>query len=65
MLSQVLSNTDYGTTGWAVNRIPLDEGIENMVYHAETSSYIVSTSRRVDFVLPEDDWHPEWAEEGM
>jgi len=64
-VAQVPTNTDYGTTGWAVKRLDIDEGIDGVVFHPATSSYVVTTSKDVDFTLPEDDWHPEWTEESM
>jgi len=64
-VARVPANTDYGTTGWAVKRLDIDEGIDGVVFHPATSSYIVTTSKDADFTLPEDDWHPEWTEESM
>jgi hypothetical protein len=64
-VAQIPTNIDYGTTGWAIKRLDIDEGIDGVVFHPATSSYVVTTSKEADFTLPEDDWHPEWTEESM
>jgi len=62
-VSKLDPKVDYGTTGWAVRRVHLKENIENVCFHADSNSFVVATSNKTNFFLPEDDWHPEWAEE--
>jgi len=62
-VSKLKANTDYGTTGWTVQRLEVKENVESVCFHADSNSFVVATSSKTNFFLPEDDWHPEWAEE--
>jgi len=46
-------------------RIPLGEEVHALSYHEEQDAYVLGTSTVVDFKLPEDEFHHQWAEEGM
>jgi hypothetical protein len=63
IISQLPESTNYGTTGWGISQLSVDEGIEHMCYHSESSSYVIATSMKGSFALPDDEWHPEWSEE--
>lgn len=62
-MSRLPQSTDYGTTGWAIRQLSLNEGVEHVCYHSASSSYVIATSFKAAFALPGDDWHPEWSEE--
>lgn len=51
-------------TGWATRKIPLGQEIQGLCYHAEKDAFVVATSEKVEFTLPEDSYHHEWAREG-
>ncbi|KAL8685626.1 MAG: hypothetical protein Q9218_007644, partial [Villophora microphyllina] len=50
-------------TGWATRKVSLGEDVHAVDYHESTSTYVIGVSRKVDFRLPEDETHPEWASE--
>jgi len=56
-------NCRYGDTGWAVKKIPLEQEVERVVWHQAAGVYIISTKSYINFKLPEDDYHQEWAKE--
>ena len=55
--------TQY-STGWATRKITLGEDISAFDFHEKTGFYVIGTSRRVDYKLPEDELHYEWSNEG-
>ncbi|KAL9026570.1 MAG: hypothetical protein Q9196_004784, partial [Gyalolechia fulgens] len=50
-------------TGWVTRKIPLGEDVHALDYHKPTATYVVGVSHKVEFKLPEDETHPEWAVE--
>ncbi|KAL8945889.1 MAG: hypothetical protein Q9222_007636, partial [Ikaeria aurantiellina] len=50
-------------TGWVTRKIPFGEDVHAVDLHEPTATYVVGVSRKVDFKLPEDETHPEWAQE--
>lgn len=58
------SGSQYGQTGWEVQRLGLGEEVTGLVYHQETGLYVIAANSMSSFTLPEDDWHQEWAAEG-
>lgn len=49
------------STGWVTRKIAIGEQVESIDYHNRTDSYVVGTSRNVDYKLPADE---AWAAEG-
>lgn len=45
-------------------RVPLGEEIHALCYHEKKDAFVLGTSITVDFKLPEDEFHTQWAEEG-
>ena len=60
-----LSDDDDYSTGWVTRRVYRGEDIQAFDYHGTTDRYILGTSHKVDFKLPEDETHYEWAAESM
>ncbi|KAL9052547.1 MAG: hypothetical protein Q9206_004271 [Seirophora lacunosa] len=50
-------------TGWVTQKIAFGEDIHALDHHEPTATHVVGVSRKVDFKLPEDETHPEWATE--
>ncbi|KAI4242948.1 MAG: hypothetical protein LQ352_007140 [Teloschistes flavicans] len=50
-------------TGWVTRKVLLGEDIHAVDYHEPTATCVVGVSRKVDFKLPEDETHAEWASE--
>ncbi|KAL8652690.1 MAG: hypothetical protein Q9210_002531 [Variospora velana] len=50
-------------TGWVTRKIAFGEDIHALDHHEPTATHIIGVSRMVDFKLPEDETHPEWATE--
>ncbi|KAL8986399.1 MAG: hypothetical protein Q9177_004194 [Variospora cf. flavescens] len=50
-------------TGWVTRKIAFGEDIHALDHHEPTATHIIGASRMVDFKLPEDETHPEWATE--
>ncbi|OAX83062.1 hypothetical protein ACJ72_02580 [Emergomyces africanus] len=49
---------------WATRKIGLGEQVDAVEYSSSTETYVLGTSQKVDFKLPEDDEiHPEWRNE--
>lgn len=46
--------------------VPIGEQVEHLAYSSSSGTYVLGTSRKADFQLPDDDeLHPEWRNEGM
>ncbi len=44
----------------------LGEEVQALSYHPPMEAYVLGTSRKIDFKLPDDDdFHHEWRSEGM
>ncbi|KAL8824130.1 MAG: hypothetical protein Q9170_008244, partial [Blastenia crenularia] len=50
-------------TGWVTRKISFGEDVHALDYHEPSATYAVGVSRKVDFRVPEDETHPEWASE--
>ncbi|KAM5464606.1 mRNA cleavage and polyadenylation factor subunit [Microsporum ferrugineum] len=62
-MSRLPSNTRFDST-WATRKIPLGEQVDCIVYSSASESYVIGTSVKEDFKLPEDDEsHTEWQNE--
>ncbi|KAL1982296.1 hypothetical protein VTN96DRAFT_1454 [Rasamsonia emersonii] len=49
---------------WTVRRVPLGEQVDHLTYSTSSDTYVLGTSYKADFRLPEDDeLHPEWRNE--
>lgn len=45
--------------------MPLGEQVDHLTYSTSSDTYVLGTSHKADFRLPEDDeLHPEWRNEG-
>ena len=62
--SAILPENNQYSTGWATRKITLGEDISVFDFHERTGFYIIGTSRKIDFKLPDDDLHYEWGTEG-
>ncbi|KAL9608934.1 MAG: hypothetical protein Q9167_006257 [Letrouitia subvulpina] len=47
-------------TGWVTRKIPLGEEVQALDCHPPTQTYVIGTSSKTDFKLPEDENHPDW-----
>jgi cleavage and polyadenylation specificity factor subunit 1 len=63
-MCQLPSNSRYGDTGWVTRKVDLQEEVQFLKYFASKEVYAIATNERVEFKLPEDDYHQEWAKEG-
>jgi hypothetical protein len=45
-------------------KISLKEEVQFMRYYAKKQVYALATTEMVEFKLPDDDYHQEWAREG-
>lgn len=46
--------------------VHIGEQVEHLAYSASSETYVLGTSRKADFKLPDDDeLHPEWRNEGL
>ncbi|KAL8729979.1 MAG: hypothetical protein Q9181_004825 [Wetmoreana brouardii] len=62
--AQLPANSHY-YTGWVTRKIPFGEDVHAVDYHGPSATYVVGVSRRVNFRLPDDETHPEWAAESI
>ncbi|KAL9046240.1 MAG: hypothetical protein Q9214_000876 [Letrouitia sp. 1 TL-2023] len=47
-------------TGWVTRKIPLGEEVQALDCHPPSQTYVIGTSSKTDFKLPEDENHPDW-----
>lgn len=51
---------------WTIQQIPIGEQVDHLAYSSSSGMYVIGTSHRTEFKLPEDDeLHPEWRNESM
>ncbi|KAL9591984.1 MAG: hypothetical protein Q9179_007176, partial [Wetmoreana sp. 5 TL-2023] len=62
--AQLPANSHY-STGWITRKVPFGEDVHAVDYHGPSATYVVGVSQRVDFRLPDDETHPEWAAESI
>ena len=62
-ISQLPQNCRYGDTGWIARKVGLGQEVQHIVWYEPKGVYAIATSHKVDFKLPEDDYHYEWASE--
>ncbi|KNG80365.1 hypothetical protein ANOM_011161 [Aspergillus nomiae NRRL 13137] len=49
---------------WAIQQIPIGEQVDHLAYSSSSGMYVLGTSHRTEFKLPDDDeLHPEWRNE--
>ncbi|KAE8320845.1 CPSF A subunit region-domain-containing protein [Aspergillus sergii] len=49
---------------WTIQQIPIGEQVDHLAYSSSSGMYVLGTSHRAEFKLPEDDeLHPEWRNE--
>lgn len=63
--AQLPRSISYGHHGWISQSASLDYEVDASCYYAATDHLVLATSWPVEFALPEDDYHHEWAQEGM
>ncbi|OCK81251.1 hypothetical protein K432DRAFT_381504 [Lepidopterella palustris CBS 459.81] len=61
-ICQLPSNCRYGDLGWAARKICIGQEVHALDYHPK-GVYVLGTGQMVDFNLPEDSYHYEWARE--
>ncbi len=65
-VSQLRPDTNFAELGVSLRKVDLHEDIHAITYHPPMHCYVVGTSSRVDFELPNDiDYHREWAQEDI
>lgn len=47
-----------------VHKTPLGQEVQSFDYHDRMDCYVLGTSQKLDFQLPEDEFHYEWNSEG-
>lgn len=51
---------------WTTRKVPLHEQVDFLAYSTASETYVVATSVKTEFKLPEnDELHPEWRTEGV
>ncbi|KAJ5677429.1 Cleavage/polyadenylation specificity factor A subunit C-terminal [Penicillium maclennaniae] len=51
---------------WTLRKIPMEEQVDFLTYSTSSNTYVLGTSSKVGFKLPEDDeLHPEWRMESI
>ncbi|KAL8931936.1 MAG: hypothetical protein Q9216_007019, partial [Gyalolechia sp. 2 TL-2023] len=50
-------------TSWVTQKVALGEDVYALDYHDPTATYVLGVSDKVEFKLPDDETHPEWASE--
>ncbi len=64
--SKFPSEVRFGETDWLARKVVLGEEVQALSYHPAMEVYVLGTSQKVDFRLPEDDdFHHEWKGEGI
>jgi hypothetical protein len=61
---QFAPHSQFGHTGWATQKVNLKEEVQFIRYYAQKQVYALATVETVEFKLPDDDYHQEWAREG-
>ncbi|PGG98566.1 hypothetical protein AJ79_08819 [Helicocarpus griseus UAMH5409] len=62
-MSRFPRNTHFDGS-WATRKVGLGEQVDSVEYSSSSETYVLGTSQKVDFKLPEDDEiHPEWRNE--
>ncbi|KAF2085680.1 hypothetical protein K490DRAFT_46246 [Saccharata proteae CBS 121410] len=64
-VSQLPPGFRFGDSGWAIRKIPLGQVPQAVCYYPPRDVYVVGVSEMVDFQLPEDEHHHEWADENI
>ncbi|KAF2836291.1 hypothetical protein M501DRAFT_997028 [Patellaria atrata CBS 101060] len=62
-ICQLHSGFKYGELGLAARKIPIGQDITGLCYYPPKDLYVLGTSIKTDFKLPEDDYHHEWSKE--
>ncbi|SLM34071.1 Cleavage/polyadenylation specificity factor, A subunit, C-terminal [Lasallia pustulata] len=52
-------------TGWVTYKSLLGEEVQSLDYHDRMDCYVLGTSQKLDFQLPEDEFHYEWSNEDI
>ncbi|KAF2403941.1 protein CFT1, partial [Trichodelitschia bisporula] len=62
--SHLQPTSRFGDTGWVVRRVELGQEVQAVCYYPLKDIYIMATNEKVQYKLPEDDYHHEWQKEG-
>ncbi|KAI9835730.1 MAG: hypothetical protein M1819_001908 [Sarea resinae] len=63
-VSQLPPKTHFSETGWATRKVAVGSEVYTLSYHAPMGVYVIGTSEKEEFKLPEDDdFHHEWKRE--
>ncbi len=62
-ICQLSPQTRYGDTSWAVSKCNLGCEVHALAYYHPKDVFVLGTSERSEFKLPEDDYHWEWNKE--
>jgi cleavage and polyadenylation specificity factor subunit 1 len=64
-MSRFPANTRFDNS-WTTRKVALGEQVDAVAYSSASETYVLGTSRKSDFKLPDDDEvHIEWRNEGM
>ena len=51
---------------WTQRKVPLGEQVDHLAYSSPSDTYVIGTSQKTGFKLPEnDELHHEWRNEGL
>lgn len=64
VLTAKLPSENQYSTGWVTQTIVLGDTIEALDYHDEQNSYVIGTSRKCDFKMPDTDILYDFGNEG-
>lgn len=64
-VAQLPSGFRFGDIGWATRKINIGQEVQALCYHPPKGMYVLGTSDKVEFKLPEDDYHHEWSQEDI
>lgn len=64
-ISQLPPDTEFDYP-WALRKVHIGENVDYLTYSPSSETYVLGTSHKAEFKLPEDDeLHPEWRNEGL
>jgi cleavage and polyadenylation specificity factor subunit 1 len=61
--NQLPTRARYGDSGWPMSKLPMGEEVSQVCYFEPKNLYAIATAKKINFELPEDDHHKEWAAE--
>ncbi|KAJ9669033.1 mRNA cleavage and polyadenylation factor subunit [Coniosporium apollinis] len=64
-VAQLPSGFRFGDIGWATRKINVGQEVHALCFHPPKRMYVLGTSGKAEFKLPEDDYHHEWSQEDI